>query len=159
LAVPVVVPQDAIAPVRDEQILPAIVVVVAGANALAPARMRDAGFHRHIGEGAVAIVLIQAADRRLARRPLRFQASAVYQKDVQPAVVVVIEEGASAAGGFQQVFVLALAAEDRFRAQAGLACYVDELHTERQPRDQLVERKYRHGGTQRPDEAASGDSS
>ena len=45
-AVAVVVLQDAVAPVGDEQIVVAVVVVVADAHALAPAGARQPGFER-----------------------------------------------------------------------------------------------------------------
>ena len=55
-AVAVVVVQNILAEVGDEQIVPSVVVVVADANALSPAGVRDAGLRGHVGEGAVAIV-------------------------------------------------------------------------------------------------------
>ena len=76
-----------------------------------------------------------------ACRPVRFEARAVDQEDVQPAVVVVVEERRAAAGGLEQVLVLAFAAENRLRAQAGLARDVDELNTQGEAGDQLIERE------------------
>ena len=49
---------------RDEQIEPAVVVVVEEAGAGAPAACRDAGALRHVGERAVAIVAIERVARR-----------------------------------------------------------------------------------------------
>ncbi len=40
----------------------AVVVIIAGADALAPAGARDACFQSDIGKGAVAIVFVEAAD-------------------------------------------------------------------------------------------------
>src|SRR6266850_5494354 len=48
-----------------------------------------------------------------------FEAPAVDEKNVQPAVVVVIVESDDAAGGFEKVFVFVLAAIDGFRVEAG----------------------------------------
>src|ERR1700737_319327 len=58
------------------------------------------------------------------------EAGAVDQKNVQPAVVVVIVESHAAAGGFQQIFVFVLAAEDGFYVQAGLASNVEKRDAE-----------------------------
>jgi len=49
--------QHVLAEVANEQILIAVVVVIPDADALSPTRAADAGFLRHIDEGAVAIVL------------------------------------------------------------------------------------------------------
>ena len=54
-AVAIIVIENAFAEVSDEEIVPAIVVVVADANALAPAGMGHAGF-RDVGKGAIAVV-------------------------------------------------------------------------------------------------------
>src|SRR5207249_3235191 len=114
----VVAPQRAIAPVADEQIVPAVVVVIAGADALSPSCPGNARGRGHVCERSIAVILEQPADRRLARRPPRLKTRPVDEKDIQPAIVIVVEEGASAAGGFEQEPVLSLAAEDRLGAQA-----------------------------------------
>ena len=67
-SVAVVVIQNVFAEVGDEQIIPAVVVVVADADALAPSGVRDAGFQRHVGESAVAIVFETDAKSVPARR-------------------------------------------------------------------------------------------
>ena len=50
-----------------------------------------------------------------------FEPPTVHQKNVQPAVVVVIVKCNAAAGGFEQIFVFVLAAIDCFRVEAGRA--------------------------------------
>ena len=67
-AVAVVVIQNVLAEVGDEQIVPAVVVVVADANALSPARVRDSGLRGDVGKCAVAIVAEQMRRRFAARR-------------------------------------------------------------------------------------------
>ena len=124
-AVAVVVIQNVLAEVGDEQIVPAVVVVVADAHALSPARVRDSGLRGHVGEGAVAIVAKQMR-RRFAPRGKALEPRAVHQKNVEPSVVVVVVEGNAAAGGFQQIFVLVLAAENGFRVQPGFARDVEK---------------------------------
>ena len=100
-AVAVVVVEDVAAPVADEQIVEAVVVVVADAAALSPARMRQPGLARHVGEGAVAVVVEQVTGR-LRRLHRRIEAGAVHQEDVQPAVVVVVEQRDTAAHLLEQ---------------------------------------------------------
>ena len=65
-AVAVVVPQNVVTPIAAEQIVPAVIVVVAHADAGAPAGAAQAGLFRHVGERSVAIVLEQVLGGRLA---------------------------------------------------------------------------------------------
>src|SRR5215831_12127612 len=58
-AVAVVVIQNAIAPVRDHQVIVAVVIEIADATSLPPSGTREAGAERHIREGAIAVVLIK----------------------------------------------------------------------------------------------------
>src|SRR5437879_12083574 len=53
---------------------------------------------------------------------------AIYQKNIEPAVVVVVVEGNAATRGFEQILVLVLSAKDCFRIQAGLAGNIQEAH-------------------------------
>ena len=62
----------------DEQIELAVIVIVKPNGAGGKARGGQAGFSRHIGEGAVAIVLVQNA------------VSVGRDEDIRPAVVIVI---------------------------------------------------------------------
>ena len=59
-----------------------------------------------------------------------FQPPAIDQKNIQPAVVVVVVEGDAAAGGFEQILVFVFAAEDCFRVEAGFAGDVQEVDAE-----------------------------
>ena len=59
--------RDAFAVGGDEQIGPAVVVVIADGDAHPEASAGHTGFFRHIGEGAVAIVLVQRVAERLRR--------------------------------------------------------------------------------------------
>ena len=118
-AVAVVAEQRVLAVVADEEIVPAVVVVVAHAAGLAPAGAGEAGLEGDVGKRAVAIVLEEMADRLLAFGKA-FEAPAVDEEDVDPVVLVVVKEGGAAAGGFKQVFVAVLAAEDGLDVEAGL---------------------------------------
>ena len=114
-AVAVVAVQDVLSPVGDEQIVKAVVIVVADARPPTPSRSAQAGLVRDIGERAVPIVLVQPV-RAPCGRPL--EAGPAEDEDVQPAVVVVIEEGAAAADGFDDVALGVDPAIDDRRAQA-----------------------------------------
>ena len=104
-SVAVVAVESVLSVVGDEEIVVAVVVVVANAAGLAPAGLVfQAGAGSHIGEGAVAIVLEEVAVRLLSSGK-SFQPPAVHEKQIQPAIVVVVVEGEAAAGGLEQIFV------------------------------------------------------
>src|SRR5262249_23824194 len=126
-AVAVGAPQRAIAPVGDQQVIPAVIVVISRAYAVPPTGVRDTGLIGHVSERPVAVVFVETADRRLARRPLRFEARPVDEKNIEPPVVIVINECAAAASSLEQELVLALIAEDRLGAQTRFTRHVDEL--------------------------------
>src|SRR5204863_8991742 len=87
-----------LAEIRDEQILEAIVVIIANANAGCPAGIAQAGFFSHIRKGSVAIIFIQTIGG-----PWRsaFDLGATKYEDVHPAIIVVVEESTAAACRFK----------------------------------------------------------
>ena len=111
-AVAVVVKQNVVAPEAAEEIVPAVVVVVADADAGLPAGAREAGFRGDVGEGSVAIIFVEMRGRLFAGFPIRVEARAVGQINVEPAVVVVVEKGEAAAFGFDDVVFVIDAAPD-----------------------------------------------
>src|SRR5262249_22677600 len=113
-AVAVVVIENIFAKIADEQIIEAVVVVVADADALSPAGVCNTSLECHVGKGAVAIVLEEMRDRFLANRKT-FEPRTINEKNIEPAVVVVIVERNTAARGFEQIFVLMFAAVNCFR--------------------------------------------
>ena len=90
-------------------------------------------------KGSVAIVFEKMRRRRLSCGKT-FEARAVHQKNIQPAVVVVIVESDAATGRFEQIFVFVFAAEKRFDVQAGLFRDVDELSMMPSSLEELVRR-------------------
>ena len=58
-SVTVIVEKNVVSPEATEQIVPAIVIVIAHAYACLPARSRQSGFFRDVGKGAVAIIFVQ----------------------------------------------------------------------------------------------------
>ena len=96
--------EPVLAPVGDEQIVVAVVVVVAGA-APWPQPLAQPGARRDVLERAVAAIAIEVVRRLLALRK-SLQRGAVHEKDVDPAVAVVVEGGGAGARGLDQVLVL-----------------------------------------------------
>jgi hypothetical protein len=78
--------------VEHVDIGPAVVVVVADRYAHAIALARHAGFLRHVGEGPIVIVMVQAIPVLGAFLLERRDGRAIHQIDVQIAVVVVVEQ-------------------------------------------------------------------
>jgi hypothetical protein len=98
-AVSVVAVDDVLAPVGDEQVIETIIVIVAHGYGGCPAGARQARFPGNIRECPIAIVLIQAvcsSGRALDGRTAE-------QKDVEPPIVVVVEERRAAAYGFEDI--------------------------------------------------------
>ena len=83
--------QNVFSVVGDVEIFPAVVVVVADANALAPTGVGEAGFFRDVGEGAVVIVVVEMACGQFSRGG-RIEACAVNDEDVGPAVVIIVKD-------------------------------------------------------------------
>ena len=97
--VAVVVEQVALPKRRDEDVVEAIVVVIADRRAHAEQRDGQSRLRGHIGERAVAIVVIELQRRWLAGRG---PVLAVHQQNVGIAVIVVVDESAARAHGFRQ---------------------------------------------------------
>ena len=125
-SVAVVVIKDVLSVVGDIEIFPTVVVVIADANALAPAGVGKSGLLRDIGESAVVIVVIEMARGRFSRSG-RVKAGAVDDENVGPAVVVVVEDGDTRSGGFDDVFLGVHAAEDYGIGKACLFRDVGEM--------------------------------
>jgi hypothetical protein len=93
-AVSIVVIKLVLAVVGEEQVFEPVVVVVTDAHPDCPAGIPQARFFRYILECAIAIIFeepVGCAGRH------GFQGSAAKNENVHPAIVVVVEEGASAA--------------------------------------------------------------
>ena len=87
-------------PEAAEEIVVPVVVVVTDADACLPAGASKSRFLRDVGEGAVAVVLVEMRSGRFSGLPMGVELSAVGEVDVEPAVVVVIEKGQAASLGF-----------------------------------------------------------
>src|SRR5579863_4995842 len=83
-AIAVVMEEYVLAPEGAEEVIPAIVVVVAHANAGLPSASAQARFRGNVGKCAVAIVFIEVRGGRGAGSPVRIQPAAVSEIDVEP---------------------------------------------------------------------------
>ena len=113
--------------ISTENIFEAIVVVVANTNSVRPAGRRQSRFLCHVGERAIAIVLIEAV--RCFRR-ITFQAGSGEDKNVHPSVIVVVDEGAPASVRLHDVFLRLHPAVNDRSVQARLPRYIGELRVE-----------------------------
>ena len=128
-AVTVVPVQDVLPPIRDEQVVVPAVVVVPDADGRCPAAPHQPGVLGHVGERAVAVVSVQAVGG--AGRD-SIHETPVQDEDVEPSVVVVIEERRSAADGLEDEARVIGGAVDRGLGEARFAGHVREAGSERQ---------------------------
>ena len=132
--VAVVAVEDVLTVVTDEEIVPTVVVVVADTAALSPSAACKTGFSSNVGESTIPIVLEEMRDGFLVLGKA-FETGTVDEKDIDPVIVVIVEESYSAACGFEQVSVLVLTPIDSFGIEAGLAGDVDEADAKRSASD------------------------
>src|SRR6185503_12981313 len=92
------------APVSDEQIVVAVVLVVADAGALAPPARGQTRARGHVLERAAALVPVEMIDGRTCGRE-SFERRSVDEEQVEPAVVVVVDRGDAGAGRLEEVLV------------------------------------------------------
>src|SRR5438445_8816073 len=95
--------------IRAEHIIEAVIIVVSNADSGCPSNASQSSFVCNVGKCTIAIVLIKAISRPFGPT---FKPGAGKNKNIHPAVVVVIDEGAPAAGRFQDVFLVLSAAVD-----------------------------------------------
>src|SRR6266481_9424006 len=91
-------------PVRsNEKIVEAVVVIVADSPSHSHHFDVESHFVRHVGERAVMIVVIKLGRRMLQNMagPVR----AVHQKNVRPAVVVIVNKGHARSHRFRKEFL------------------------------------------------------
>src|ERR1700733_13471278 len=103
----------------------AVIVVVADAAGLSPAASCQPSPRGDVRESSVPIVLEEMTAGIFTSRKI-LQTPAVYQEDIEPAVLVVVVKCHPAAGRFEEVFVLHLAAVDSFRVKTGFGRHINE---------------------------------
>src|SRR6267142_650558 len=99
-AITVVAIENVVSPVSDEQIFKPVVVVIPDAYSVCPPRFEQPRFLGDICECAVAVVLVKAIARTFGS--VR-QANSRKDKNVEPAVVVVVHKCAAATCYFDYV--------------------------------------------------------
>src|ERR1700760_318161 len=91
--------------VGDVEIVVAVVVVIADAYTLAPAGYVQSSSFGDVGECAVVVVVIKVAGVGRAVARIGVKHAAINEEDVGPAVVIVVEDGDTAAGGLEDVLL------------------------------------------------------
>src|SRR5215813_1413159 len=94
-----------LSPICHEQIVKAVIIEIAHTSALTPTIPRQIGLFGNVGESPVLVVAVKMADRLLAILKT-FERGPVDEKNIQPAVVIVVNQGDAAAGGLDDVFLL-----------------------------------------------------
>jgi hypothetical protein len=102
-SVVVIAVETILAEVGDVEVGPAVIVEVCDRNAEPPSVVGDASFSRDIGEGTVVIVVKERSVGWSGFSGESVVSGAVDQVDVEPAVVVVVEQGDSGADLFENV--------------------------------------------------------
>ncbi len=144
-AIAIVVEENVMSPEGDEQVDEAIVVVVTGADSLSPADEAYTGFLGNVCECPIVVVAVEVAGRFLALGKT-FQAAAVDQENIGPAVVVEIKRSSPAAGGFYNVALGLVASVFSFGIQTGVFGEVDEVHFGRRQGGRVLLYLRRRGG-------------
>ncbi len=97
--------KNALAVGSDEDIGPAIVIVITHSHAHAERTARDAGLFGDIGKGSIAIVLIESVANGLVWL-VEIAGARIDQVEIHPAVVVVIEESGAVSHGFWKMAMI-----------------------------------------------------
>ena len=114
--------------VSEEQIIEAIVVVVADGDARHPAGTSEAGFRGDVEKRSITIVFVEpiaGSSRSCA------EARAAQDKNVEPAVVIVVEEGDAATDGFENMMFGVDGSINTGRREPGFAGDIGKLGVER----------------------------
>ena len=122
-AIALVVVQDAAAVVRDEQVCAAVVVVVAGTDALGPTDAVQASPSGHVLEAQAAAIPIQMAGRRPAGTVV-LERRRVGDEHIHQAVGVGVENGHAGSGGLENVSLSILSADDGGSGEARVGRHV-----------------------------------
>ena len=124
-AIVVVMVENGTFKIGNIEIFPAVVVVVTYGHAESPPAMCQARLDRYIGEGAIVIVAIKLAGMALGRVQV-LERRTVDQKNIHPAVVVIVEDSDAAAHRLHDVaFFRAAAGEMKINSSS--ACHIHKL--------------------------------
>ena len=115
--------------IGEEQIVQPIIVVIADGDAGDPAGTREAGFRGDIEKRSIAIVFVQpvaGAGRSGA------EARATQDQNIEPAIVIVIEERDAATDGFEDMMFGVDGSINAGSGETGCAGDIGKLGIERQ---------------------------
>jgi hypothetical protein len=134
-AVAVVAEQHILVVIGEEQVIQAVVVVIADGDAGDPAGTGEAGFRSDILERPIAIVLVKPVAGAVGSVA---EARATKNQDVEPAIVIVVKEGDAATDGFENVALGVDTPVNAGSVQAGLLAisvnFASKGRPERRPR-------------------------
>src|SRR5258708_5129639 len=99
-AVAIVAEENVVSPEAAEEIVKAVVIVIADADAGLPAGAGEAGFFGDVGECAIAIIFVKMGSGSLTGGPLFGEVRAGGEGGVGPAGVIAVEENEARALGF-----------------------------------------------------------
>src|SRR2546426_11131965 len=114
-----------LAVIRDVDVFPSVVVVVADAHTLAPSGRGQARSCGDVGEGAVVIVAIEMVGGSFSGGRA-FEFGTVDQENVGPTVIVVVKDGDAGSSSFDDVLLRVEAAEYVLGGEAGFLGDVSE---------------------------------
>src|SRR5205085_6970872 len=109
------------------EVVEAIVIVVADGDAGGPNAAAETGFFGNVGEGTVAVIAIEPDGRAVG---CGVEPAPGEEKDVEPAVVIVVQKGDTAAHGFESEIGVSRSAVNDGGAEPGLLRDVDEAGVE-----------------------------
>src|SRR5215831_6383585 len=98
----IIVIKDALTISGDENVGPAIVVVITDRDSHPEGGSADSGLLGDVREGSVAIVFVEGVADRLGGLP-EVARAAVHEKDVHPSIVIEIQERTPRAERFREV--------------------------------------------------------
>src|SRR6266487_1719194 len=110
--------------IGDIKVFPSVVVVVAEAHSLSPACGAQTRLRSYVTKGSVVIVAIQMADGGFARGKAG-QRGSIYQENIRPSVVVVVEDRYAGSGSFDDVFLGIDAAEHILHRES---CFLSNIY-------------------------------
>ena len=120
----VVMVETVLAIVSNVEIFPPVVVVISHANSLAPPGRDQASLRGDIRKGSVMIVVVEMVGRRFICGEA-LQGRTIYDEDVRPPVIVIVENGNTSSGRLDNVFFGINPAEDSWR---GKTCFSRDIN-------------------------------
>src|SRR5215472_3656549 len=129
-SVAVIAVQAVLSKIGAKYVVKAVVVIVSDRDSTCPSEPVQTRFLRDIGECPVPVILVQPV--RCALGSAR-EARTGENKQIHPPIIVIINEGAPASGGLQDVLFALFIAIDHRRVESRGGGHVHEVGVERAP--------------------------